>query len=178
MTLKEKRLLQLAAVVFVVLLSVQLLPAALRFVQNYWQQLELYQRDIENAKKLQQQTQYWQQQHAQAQQQHQAVYNSLLLGANPQLVGANLQKLLRTIAHTAGITISSMDPPETEISRNQEWMLVVQTIRFDATSKTLIAFLQALDQAQEKLVVSNLNIRARRDKLDGTMKITGFAQAP
>jgi len=177
-TLKEKRLLQLAAVVFVVLLAVQLLPAALRFVQNYWQQFELYQRDIENAKKLQQQTQYWQQQHAQAQQQRQAVYDSLLLGANPQLVGANLQKLLRTIAHTTDITISSMDPPETEISRNQEWMLVVQTIRFDATSKTLIAFLHALDQAQEKLVVSNLDIRARRDKLDGTMKITGFAQAP
>lgn len=178
MTSKEKRLLSIAAAIFVIFAAVQLLPTAKDFLQGYWQRIETLRSDIEKIIKLQARGDFWQQENKRAKQRRDRIYTGLLEGSNRQLVGAGMQRMLRDIAQRAGITIRSMDPPETEISRAQEWMLIVQAIRFDGDSGTLLSFLQALDKHPKKFVVTNLDVRAYGKRVNGTIKITGFSRAP
>lgn len=176
MTSKEKRLLKFASIIFVIFATVQLLPMANQFGHDYWQHLQDLKAEIEKSKKLQLETQHWVEENQKAHERFSQVNAGAIEGSSSQLVGANLQKLLRELARQTGLTINTMEPPKTETDRSNRWMLVVQSMQFDADSKTLMAFLKKLDKAPKKLIVANLDVRSNRDRLNGTMQITGFSQ--
>ncbi|EDN72177.1 hypothetical protein BGS_0077 [Beggiatoa sp. SS] len=88
-----------------------------------------------------------------------------------------MESLVKQIAQQAGIKFKTLDPADTAYSTD-EWLLVIQTMQFEATSETLIAFLKALQNTKENLVVSTLDLRSFQNKLSGTIKITGFSRLP
>lgn len=178
MTTKEKRLLKFALLIFIVFVSFQGLPTANKLVFDYWQHIQNLQQEIDNSKKLKDKTQFWEDENKRAKQVLSEVNSGLLEGENEQLVGANMQKLLREIARQTGLTVTTMDPPKTEISRANQWMLVIQTIQFDTDAKGLMTFLKVLDKAPKKLIVAMLDVRTNRDRLNGTVQITGFSHVP
>jgi predicted PurR-regulated permease PerM len=176
MTHQEKRLLKIALLIFVVFAAFQLIPTAYQWGQNYLQHIQKLRDDIENAKKLQAKTQVWMDENQRAKQKLSEVNAGLLEGNNSQLVGANMQKLLRELARQTGINLTSMDPPKTETTRTNQWMLVIQTMQFEADSKSLMAFLKALDKAPKKLIIAMIDIRSNRERLSGSIQVTGFSR--
>ena len=173
---KEKRLIRIALIIFVILASVQLYPAGNKFLRDYWQHIEDLKKKIEDSKKLQDKAESWKVENDRAKQLRDQINLGLIEGNSTQLVGVNMQKLLNDLARSTGITVRSMDPPKTEISKSGEWMLIIQTIQIETQSKSLMNFLKALDASPKKLIISNLNIQSSRSKLAGTVQITGFSR--
>jgi len=148
-----------------IILPFQVGPKAYEFYTNYRQSLEKLHQDIERYKKLGKKAEYWEQENQQAKLERDKIKAGLLLGDNRDLIGAKMQGLVRQLAQNTGILFKSLDPPDTSLSTG-EWVLVIQSMQFDAKSKTLMNFL------------ASLNIRSRRGKLTGTIKIIGFSRVP
>jgi multidrug resistance efflux pump len=177
-TTKEKRLLRFALVIFLgIILPFQLGPMAYDFFRNYRQSIEKLHQDIERYKKLGKKAEYWKQENQQAKLERDKIKAGLLPGDNRELVGAKMQSLVRQLAQNAGIRFKSLDPPDTSLSTG-EWVLVIQSMQFEAKSKTLMNFLKAVDDAQVNLAIASLNIRSRRGQLTGSIKILGFSRVP
>jgi hypothetical protein len=177
-TTKEKRLLRFALIIFIVIvLPFQLAPKAYEFYRNYWQSIDKLHRDIELYKRLGKQAEFWETESQRALQERDKINTGLLEGKNRQLVGLKMETLVRKIAQKTGIKFKTLDPADTSYSTG-EWLLVIQTMQFEATSQTLMGFLKALQKTKENLIVSTLDVRSFRNKLSGTIKITGFSRLP
>jgi hypothetical protein len=86
-----------------------------------------------------------------------------------------MQGLIKQLAQEAGITFRTLEPPDTTFNSGK-WVLVIQSMQFEANSGTLMAFLQALEKAKENLKVVSLEVRSYQDRLNGTIKVTGFSR--
>lgn len=159
------------------ILPFELGPMAYNFYQNYRQSIEKLHQEFERYGKLGERAEYWEAENQRAKQEHEKIEAGLLPGNNRDLVGAKMQGLVRQLAQNADITFKSLDPPDSSFNTDK-WVLVIQTMQFEANSGTLIAFLKALNNAKENLAVVMLNLRSHRKKLSGTIKITGFSRVP
>ncbi len=173
---REKRLIYLALFVGLIFMF-QMAPITSHFYQNYWQSLENLAQKIERYEKLGQRAKYWEIENQRAKKAHDEIEASLLPGENRELMGAKMQGLVKQLAQEAGITFKSLEPPDTSFSTG-EWVLVIQSMQFEATGGTLIEFLKAVENNPAKLETISLDIRSYRKKLSGTIKITGFSRVP
>ena len=176
MTTKEKRLLTIAVVMFVgYMLPFYLLPITQNIYGDYWQSVEKLQQNIERLDGLKERVKYWEEENKHAKQEQQKINASLLPGNTSKLIGAKMQKLVRQLAKNAGMTIKTLEPPDTSLSTG-EWLLVIQSVQFEANSKTLMQFLQAINDDKSNLAIVNLDVRNNRKKLTGNIKLTGFSR--
>jgi len=178
MTKSEKRLSKLALLIFIGgVLPFFFYPIATEFYNNYWQSIEKLQQDIQRYQKLAQRSDFWQQENQRAKSEQQKIETSLLSGKNRQLVGAKMQSLIKKLAQQTHITFKSLQPPDTSFNTDQ-WLLIIQSIQFEANSTALIKFLTALERHHINLQIISLEIRSYSKKLSGTIKITGFSHLP
>ena len=176
MTTKEKRLLTIAVVMFIgYMLPFYVLPYARNFYGDYWDSLDKARQEIERRSGLMGRVEHWEAENKRAKQEQKQIENGLLPGNTRELVGAKMQELVRQLAQTAGIKFKSLDMPDASLSTG-EWVLVIQSMLFEANSKTLMKFLRAVDNAKVNLVIVSLDIRTNRNKLSCTIKITGFSR--
>ncbi len=176
MTTKERRLLRIALVIFIgYMLPFQLIPAAYKIYDDYQASIEDLRHQIGREIELGKRAEYWQTENQRVRQEREQIEDSLLVGDTRELVGARMQSLVRKLAQKAGITFKTLEPPDTTFTTG-EWVLVIQSMQFEATSSTLMIFLQSLDNAKEDLKIVSLNVRSYRDRLSGTIKITGFSR--
>ncbi len=176
MTAKEKRLLTIAVVMFVgYMLPFHILPIAQNVYGDYWQSIDRLNQNIERLGGLRKRVEYWDSENKRAKQEQQKITAGLLPGNTRELVGAKMQELVRRLAKNAGMAIKSLDPPDTEFNTG-EWLLVIQSARFEASSKTLMQFLQAINNDKFNLVIASLDVRNNRNRLSGTIKVTGFSR--
>lgn len=176
MTTKEKRLLRIALVIFVgYILPFQLVPVVLKLYRDYQTTIENLTQQIEREIELGKRAEYWETENRRVKQEQEKIEAGLLAGRTRELVGARMQGLIKQLAQEAGITFRTLEPPDTSFNSG-EWVLVIQSMQFEANSGTLMAFLQALANAKENLKVVSLEVRSYRDRLNGTIKVTGFSR--
>lgn len=176
MTTKEKRLLRIALVIFMgYMLPFQLIPTVWKFYRDYQASIEDLTQQIEREEELGKKADYWKAENQRAKQEQEKIEAGLLAGRTRELVGARMQGLVKQLAQEAGITFRSLEPPDTTFNSG-EWVLVIQSMQFEANSGTLMAFLQALEKATENLKVVSLEVRSYQDRLNGTIKVTGFSR--
>jgi hypothetical protein len=175
-TTKEKRLLRIALVIFVgYILPFQLVPVVLKLYRDYQTTIENLTQQIEREIELGKRAEYWETENRRVKQEQEKIEAGLLAGRTRELVGARMQGLIKQLAQEAGITFRTLEPPDTSFNSG-EWVLVIQSMQFEANSGTLMAFLQALANAKENLKVVSLEVRSYRDRLNGTIKVTGFSR--
>lgn len=178
MTKSEKRLSKFGILIFLGgVLPFFLYPIATDFYKNYWLSIEKSQQDIQRYQKLAQRADFWQKENQRAKSEQQKIETSLLSGKNRQLVGAKMQSIIKKLAKQTHITFKSLQPPDTSFSTDQ-WLLVIQSIQFEANSTALIKFLKALERHRINLQIISLEIRRYSKKLSGTIKIIGFSRLP
>lgn len=174
MTTKEKRLLLVAAAIFVgYLIPFQLGPVAMDYVHREWEHYQSLKADIPRYQRLHEQTQVWRDKHEEAVAQQQQIERGALEGSTRELAAARLQRILKAHAKEAGIQVKSLNVPEFAVSG--DWLLVTQSIHFSSNSSSTLKFLQALTEEPILLPVVDLDLRTFRvNQLNGMVKVTGF----
>jgi hypothetical protein len=179
MTKNEKRLSSIALVMFIgYIFPFFFAPAAINFYKSYWQSFDDLENQINRYEKLGKRAEYWKAENQKLKQERDEFEAGLLPGETRELVGAKMQALVRQLANDAGITFKSLDTPDNTSYSTGDWVFVIQSMQFEAKGETLMAFLKAVDNNPVKLEVVSLNVRSRRKKLTGTIKITGFSRVP
>jgi DNA repair exonuclease SbcCD ATPase subunit len=153
-------------------------PAAYKFYNDYWQSLENLHQNIERYEKLAKRAEYWKAENQRVKKERDEIKASLLPGDTHELVSAKMQALVRQLAQDAGITFKSLDTPDNTTYSTGEWVFVIQSMQFEGNGETLMKFLTELDDNPVKLEVISLDVRSRRKKLTGTIKVTGFSRLP
>jgi len=176
-TKSEKRLLRLGLFIFIgYMLPFQFGPMAYDYYKDYRQSLEKLQRDIERYEKLGKKVEFWENTNRDIKQERDKIQAGLLPGDNRELVSVKMQELVTQLAKSSGMGFKSLERPEAFFTG--DWVLMVQTMKFETNSKNLMDFLNAVKTAKEYLVITNLDVRSFRSQLGGTIKITGFTQLP
>ena len=177
MTKKEKKLGLIALVIFIgYMLPFVLLPMVYNFYNDYWQSLEKLHQNIERYENLAKRAEYWKAENQRIKEEREEIEAGLLQGDTPELVSAKMQDLVRKLAQKAGITFKSLDTPDNTTYTTKEWVFVIQSMQFEGNGETLIKFLMAVNDNPIKLEVISLDVRNRRKKLTGTIKVTGFSR--
>jgi len=174
-TANEKRLIRIASIMFIgYILPFQLAPIVTDFYQNYLGSIEDLHQNIERYEKLGEREEYWVKENQRAKQELNEVKAGILPGDNYELIGTKIQGLVKKIANSTNITFKSLVAPESVQIDN--WILVTQSMQFEANSFTLMNFLKSIDNNKVNLIVVNLDIRSYKNKLTGSIKITGFSK--
>jgi len=176
MTTSEKRLLRIALIFFIgYMLPFQIAPITYDFYRDYRDSLDSLHENIERYEELGKRTDYWKTENQRALLEQEKIEAGLLPGDTRQLAGVQMQELMRELAQKAGITFKSQLPPDTSGSTG-EWVLVIQSVQFDSTSKTLMKFIKAVNENKVNLEIISLEVRTSRKRLAVTIKITGFSR--
>ncbi|OQW94472.1 MAG: hypothetical protein BWK79_05800 [Beggiatoa sp. IS2] len=178
MTSKEKRLLSIFVLIFIgYALPFEVWPRAFTYYEQYRQNIEKLNADIAHYRNLGANADHWQEQNRQEKQKRDEILASLLEGNSQDVVAARVQGLLRELAQNAGVTLKSLNVAEFSRTRKGDWVLVTQTMQFEANSVSAMNLLQAIEKAKEMLFVTNLDIRnSSSGTLSGTIKVTGFSR--
>lgn len=177
MTKSEKRLLRLGLFIFIgYMLPFQLGPFAYDYYKDYRQSLEKLQRDIERYEKLGKKVEYWENTNRDIKLERDKIQAGLLPGDNRELVSVKMQQLVTQLAKSSGVGFKTLERPEA--LRTGDWVLMIQTMKFETNSTNLMAFLNAVKTAKEYLVITSLEVRSFRNQLGGTIQVTGFTQLP
>ncbi|MCK5717440.1 MAG: hypothetical protein KAH77_08125 [Thiomargarita sp.] len=177
MNKSEKRLFIIAIVMFVgYLLPFMVWPMVQNIYTDYWHSLDRLEQHIKRYEQLEKRTEYWTLEHQRITQEYNDVKKSLLPGTDQELVGTKMQALVKQLAKDAGITFKSLEPPDTSLNTG-DWVLVIQSMQFEAKGQTLMEFLKTLHDTPHLLEIISLDIRSRKKKLTGTIKILGFSRA-
>lgn len=178
MTKSEKRLSYIALAMFIgYILPFHFIPITYKVYDNYRQSIETLQNKISRREKLKRRAEYWEAENQRVKQENKNIEAGLLQGNTRELEGADLQRIVSELAKKVGITFKSVGSPDTSISTGK-WLLVIQSLRYEANSKTLMEFLKAVKNNPVKLEIVSLDVRSTRKKLTGTIKITGFGLVP
>jgi len=177
-TTNEKRLLRIAFLMFLgYVLPFEMGPRAYNYYKDYQQSLDKLQHNIKRYEKLGKKAEFWEKENQRFKQLRDNIEAGLLPGNNRELVSIKMQELTTQLAKNSGIKFKSLDPPNTKFN-TAEWILVIQSLKFEANSKTLITFLKAIIAAQENLVITRLEVRSHQSRLNGSIQITGFGRIP
>ncbi|OUD13189.1 hypothetical protein TPSD3_11140 [Thioflexithrix psekupsensis] len=176
MTAKEKRLFTIMLFIFLgYMLPFVIIPAGARLIDNYRQNLAQIENDFVRYQQLGQAAQMWEEAHRQASDNLAKVNAGLLQGGTQDLVAARLQGILRDVARQHQLNVQSMAVPEFNL--NPSWMLVTQSVQLQTDSASLINYLQALNNAPERLIVVYMDVRVgQNNRLNVDMKVTGFSR--
>jgi len=117
----------------------------------------------------------WQKDFQTVSQQVQTTESSLLNGETRALVSARAQSLLKEYASNSKINLTSVDLPE--FVETGEWLLLTQSLKFEANSQQLMDFLQTLQQSTIKFWVVNVDVSVvRANHIIGSLKVSSFSR--
>jgi hypothetical protein len=156
------------------MLPFQIAPVAINFYHDYRDSIASLNQNIELYKKLGKRAEYWEIENKNAKQELDKIKSGILPGTSYELIGTKIQSLVRQLASSTGVTFKSLVAPDSV--QVDDWTLVTQSMQFEASSATLMRFLKSIDENQVNLAVVSLDVRSYKNKLTGTIKITGFSQ--
>ncbi len=177
MTQQEKRLLWVAVAIFAgYAVPFRLVPAVTEGYKDYQAQQKHQSLEIQRLQRLSQQKPKWEEEFKQAQAQQTQIEKTLLQGDNQELVSAYMKNLLRTLAVTAQVNQKSLEL--SEFTTTDTWLMVTQAMQFEASSQQTMALLKSIKEQAVMLSIVSLDVRViRKDRIQGTIKVTGFSQA-
>lgn len=174
MTSREKRILRYLAIPLGFILLLTLIPKVSNYYHNHRQSIDDLRNQIGRYEMLGKRMEYWQAESQRASQERDKINLSILPGNTRELAIAKMQGLVRELAKNTGITFKSLNPPDTYSTG--EWMLVIQSMQFEASGSTLEKFLKAVMNNLVKLEVISLDVRSNKKKLSCTVEIIGFSR--
>lgn len=103
------------------------------------------------------------------------LYGKLLTGGSAELVNSNMRTVLNTMARQNNIVINTMSLPK--FSKSGAWVLVTQSIVFDAVQKNLLSFVRTIRNGKYYLPIVSMELRqGKKGMLHCSMKLVGFGK--
>jgi hypothetical protein len=176
MTKKEQKLLWLAGIMFVgYMIPFEAAPFIWQKGKHILEKIQKQKAEISRLHLLKAEVNKWQQEFESITQQSQTLETSLLSGETRALVSARAQSLLKEYASNAKINLTSVDLPE--FVETGEWLLLTQSLKFEANSQQFMDFLQTLQQSMIKFWVVSVDVSVvRANHMIGTLKVSSFSR--
>jgi len=176
MTKKEQKSLWLAGILFFgYVIPFEAAPFIWKEGNQILDKIKKQKAEISRLHLLKAEVNKWQQDFQTVSQQVQTTESSLLNGETRALVSARAQSLLKEYASNSKINLTSVDLPE--FVETGEWLLLTQSLKFEANSQQLMDFLQTLQQSTIKFWVVNLDVSVvRANHIIGSLKVSSFSR--
>ena len=170
----ERKLLLLAAILFVLVLVVRILPWAYGEYRDGREQVALLEARVTRYQELIRDTAHWQARAAEQQARADAMQGWVFAGSSASLIGSSVQRALRQIAGQTGVSIR-----ETTVARygnSGEWLTVNQELDFTLDQAEILPFLAALEQARPRLHITRFSITHNRRQYLGRVQVVAFGR--
>ncbi|GAB6041069.1 hypothetical protein [Endothiovibrio diazotrophicus] len=177
MSSREKRLLQLfAGMILLYAIPFELLPGVWGYLHGHNDEVQDLRHKIHRYERLLETQEQWQQRHREESVIADEVEASLIGGGTADLIGARMIGVLRELSAGVGATVKSFELPE--FNASGEWLLVTQTVHFSIAGRRLYEYVKALTGSVNRFKVVSIDVRARGDQVEGSVKLVGFAHRP
>lgn len=175
-TIREKRILLVAAAIALLMLFSRGLPAVTGLYQERAGEIERLRDEIAREERLIEESDQWRERRRRIEQRREELAGQVFRQTAPPVVSAEIQRLVRQYANQSDVSINGARLAES--MRGEGWLLVEQTLSFsmDEQSNTL-DFLARLQQSSPWLGVSSLSLRRTRDQYAGDITVVGFARS-
>ncbi len=172
---REKRGLIFVLLMFgVYFVPFMIYPAVSQWVESTYDNVQQRKAQVKRLQRLIGKDQEWRQEHTRIKEREQTVEAALLPGNSQNLIATYLQDSLRTEAGKAKLKIRSLEIAE--FSQLRHWLLVSQSLRFQASSQQLYDFTSALNAHPTLFKVVILNVQVgRKNQLEGSLTVTGIS---
>ncbi len=176
MTKKEQKLLWLAGIIFLgYIIPFEVAPFVWKESKQLFNKIQKQKAEIARLHILKAETDKWQKEFELISQQVQTTESSLLSGENRALVSARAQSLLKEYAANSKINLTSFDLPE--FVETGDWLLLTQSLKFEANSQQLMDFLLTLKQSMIKFWVVSIDVSVvRANHMIGSLKVSAFSR--
>ncbi len=175
---KEKRLLKMAAIIFLAgFIPFKAAPTAWKYINDEWKDYKKLKQDIEYFTTIKERAEFWQEENKRIKKERDEIRTKALPGRNQELIHSKMENRLRELSLSTGFSVQSWGLPE--FYQTGDWLFISKEIQFRQTDPaTLLRFLQAIDNVPEYLALLNLDVRSNRNRLDGNVRVSGFAYLP
>ncbi len=174
MTKKESKLLYFFFTMLLITGLFRGIPLGIRYYHQGLNDIELLQSKAERLDKLQSKQQFWADEYAKIKKLEENRVKQLFSAKSRELVAAKLQTLVKKIAINSGAKIQSSRLPE--FKDNAQWLMITQNMSISGDMSSIMAFVNALEHSQKKLIISQMKIRSSRRILRGSLSVTAFSQ--
>lgn len=176
MTKKEQKLLWLAGIMFFgYLIPLEVVPFIWKESKQLLNKVQKQKAEIARLHILKAEADKWQKDFEIISQQVKTTESSLLSGETRALVSARAQSLLKEYGATSKINLTSFDLPE--FVETGDWLLLTQSLKFEASSQQLMDFLLTLKQSMIKFWVVSIDVSVvRSNHMIGSLKVSSFSR--
>ncbi len=176
MKAKEKKLIALAAVMFLLVLVVRGIPMLRQSYQDMQDEIEFTQDQIQRLRLLFEEGPFLIDEEALKREEMAALESWVFTGQDQNLIGSAVQRSLRQVVEEAGVLPRSYSTPRyTELDG---WLIVSQEMDFAIDQEKILPFLDKLQQSRPRLHVTEFSINRNRRQFLGAITVTGFSKIP
>ena len=174
MKTNEKKLVGLALLLLLALITVRVVPSLKTSYEDGLKEIELLEQQIARLQFMVEEFFIIQDREA-SRREDVAVLESLMFtGQDPNLIGSGVQRQLRQAVDEAGLLVRQYSTPR--FIEIDGWLLVVQEMDFVIEQEKILQFLNLLENSSPKLHITEFNINPNRRQYTGSITVTGFSK--
>ena len=173
---RERNILLLAAVVGLVFVATQVVPAVRGIYDQREADIEDVLLAIEREERLIEDSLAWRDRRINVEVQQAQIEAQIFSGDTVPLIEANIQRDLSQYARDSGLSVSSTRLAES--LEADDWLMISQEMSFrTGDAGNTINFLRLLENSQPRLRVRDFSLTRSRNQYNGSITVVGFAQS-
>ena len=171
---KDKKLIGLAAVLFLLVTIVRGIPLLNNSYTEGLAEIEFMEQRIDRLRLLVEEAPFIKNDEAEKREEVAALENWVFTGQDPNLIGNSVQSQLRQAVEEAQVIPRSYNTPR--IAETDGWLLVTQEMDFVIEQENILQFLDLLENSMPRLHVTEFSINRNRRQYTGSITVTGFSK--
>ena len=171
---KEKKLIGLAGIIFLVVVVVRVIPLLMDSYDEGLDEIDFLEQRIERLRFLVEEAPFIVDEEAEKRTEVAVLEDWVFTGQDSNLIGTSVQRQLRQAVEEADVTPRSYNTPR--IAETRGWILVTQEMDFVIEQENILKFLELLENSRPKLHVTEFSINRNRRQYTGSITVTGFSK--
>ncbi len=171
---KEKKLIGLAGIIFLVVVVVRVIPLLMDSYDEGLDEIDFLEQRIERLRFLVEEAHFIVDEEAEKRAEVAVLEDWVFTGQDSNLIGTSVQRQLRQAVEEADVTPRSYNTPR--IAETRGWILVTQEMDFVIEQENILKFLELLENSRPKLHVTEFSINRNRRQYTGSITVTGFSK--
>ncbi len=172
----DKKLIAFAAILFLLVVIVRVIPLLKESYNEDQQEIEFLEQRIARMRSLMEEAPFIKDDEAARREEVAALVSWTFTGQDPNLIGTSVQRQLRQAVEEAGVLPRSYNTPR--IAETEGWLLITQEMDFVIEQNAILQFLDLLENSRPRLHVTEFSINRNRRQYTGSITVTGFSKIP
>lgn len=171
----DKKLIAFAAILFLLVVIVRVIPLLKESYNEDLQEIEFLEQRIARMRSLMEEAPFIKDDEAARREEVAALASWTFTGQDPNLIGTSVQRQLRQAVEEAGVLPRSYNTPR--VAETEGWLLITQEMDFVIEQQSsILQFLDLLENSRPRLHVTEFSINRNRRQYTGSITVTGFSK--